>query len=65
MMYWLGGKLGKDEHVHHINGDKSDASKSNLTILTASQHLSGHNKGKSLTQSHRDKIAEAGRKEKG
>ncbi|MFT4528657.1 HNH endonuclease [Staphylococcus haemolyticus] len=65
MMYWLGRKLGKDEHVHHINGDKSDASKSNLTILTASQHLSGHNKGKSLTQSHRDKIAEAGRKRKG
>lgn len=65
MMYWLGRKLETTEHVHHINGDKSDASKSNLTILTASQHLSNHNKGKSLAQSHRDKIAKANCKRQG
>ncbi|OFM57862.1 hypothetical protein HMPREF2677_01585 [Staphylococcus sp. HMSC059G05] len=65
MMYWLDRKLERNEHVHHINGDKLDASKSNLAVLKANQHLSDHNKGKSFTQSHRNKIAKANRKRKG
>lgn len=65
MMYWLDRKLERNEHVHHINGDKLDASKSNLTILIANQHLSNHNKGKTFTEVHRSKIAKANQKRKG
>ncbi|MGX0516618.1 YopX family protein [Staphylococcus hominis] len=53
------------EGDNHINGDKLDASKSNLTVLKANQHLSDHNKGKSLTKSHRSKIAKANHKRNG
>lgn len=65
MMYWLDRKLERNEHVHHINGDKLDASKSNLTILIANQHLSNHNKGKTFTEVHRSKIAKVNQKRKG
>jgi len=34
----LGRKLSKDEIVHHIDGDKRNNKKSNLRILTRSEH---------------------------
>jgi hypothetical protein len=35
-------KLSKNEHVHHINGDKGDNSLSNLIVLTQSEHFTLH-----------------------
>mgnify|MGYP000891849489 FL=1 len=35
-------RLGPKEHVHHIDGDKTNNSASNLTVMTASDHARLH-----------------------
>jgi hypothetical protein len=42
-------KLAKDEHVHHINGNKTDNRPENLEILTASEHHRLHGKNRKPT----------------
>lgn len=47
----LGRKLAKDEHVHHINGNKQDNRLENLVVLNASEHHKLHpTKGYGLTK---------------
>lgn len=65
MQYWLGIKLPFHATVHHINENKLDSRKSNLSVMINSAHNSKHNKGKSLSESTRKKIAEANKKRKG
>ena len=38
----LGRKLLRDEHVHHIDGNKRNNTPSNLQVLTSAEHLRLH-----------------------
>ena len=40
----LGRKLGDDEHVHHIDGNKSNNDIKNLQLMSKSEHQSFHAK---------------------
>jgi len=46
MEEYLGRKLGDDEVVHHINGDKHDNDISNLQVMTRSEHARLHQTGR-------------------
>lgn len=65
MSYKLNRKLSYDEHVHHINGNKLDARLENLCILNNSTHMSKHNKNKTITLEHKEKIRMANKKRRG
>jgi hypothetical protein len=38
----LGRRLGRDEHVHHLNGDPTDDRIENLAIVSPSEHAQIH-----------------------
>ena len=65
MMYWLRCKLPSEYFVHHIDENKLNALKENLSVVLSSTHQSKHNKGKTLTRSHREKISIQNHKRKG
>ncbi|WP_413485557.1 hypothetical protein [Brochothrix thermosphacta] len=65
MQYWLGIKLPFNASVHHLNENKLDARKENLSIFINSAHNSNHNKGKVLDKEHKRKISEANKNRKG
>jgi transposase-like protein len=44
MEEFLGRKLGKNEHVHHLNGNKLDNRIENLSIYTPDKHSKLHSK---------------------
>lgn len=42
MEVYLGRVLDKDEHIHHLNGDKTDNRIENLKIMSNKEHLELH-----------------------
>ena len=65
MMYKLQSDIDANYYVHHIDGNKLNATINNLELIDSKKHQSYHNKGKNLTKEHRKKISEANRKRKG
>lgn len=56
MMYWLKSKIPSEFSVHHINGNRLDARKENLSVILNSTHASKHNKGKNVTDNVRNRM---------
>lgn len=64
-MYCAGNILPSDIFVHHLDGNKLNAEKSNLQLIAMGQHQSNHNAGKILSDKHKAKIAVANSRRKG
>src|SRR6185295_6832920 len=59
----IGRLLLKNEHVHHINGNRADNRLENLILLTSSEHGNLHNpKGKPVSDIARQRMSEAAKK---
>lgn len=56
MSYWLNTELPTYFYVHHINENKLDARKENLTIVFMTTHQSEHNKGKIISEKQKEAI---------
>ena len=55
MMYWNNDKkLSQKIYVHHIDENKLNASKNNLTFMDVISHQSKHNKGKTTTEKQKE-----------
>ena len=65
MLYWNKGNIPIHKQVHHKNGNKLDARRSNLILVDAGKHQSMHNKGMDLSQATRDAIIKSNHLRKG
>ena len=65
MMYWLDSKIPTEFSVHHIDENRLNASKNNLSIVLNSVHNSNHNKGEKITPKMRDRLLEMNHARKG
>ena len=65
MSYWLNTKLPRNFYVHHINENKLDARKENLSVIFGTTHQSRHNIEKKINDSQKEKIIISNHKRKG
>lgn len=66
MMYWNNNKsLDKEIYVHHIDGNKLNALRNNLTVMINIEHQRMHNIGKINTERQRLATINSNHKRKG
>lgn len=65
MQYWLKTRIPFEYSVHHLNENKLDARKENLSLILNKAHNRKHNKGRIFSESHRRKISMANHSRKG
>ena len=66
MMYWNDNKsLDKEIYVHHIDGNKLNALRDNLTVMINTEHQRMHNIGKINTEGQRLATINSNHKRKG
>lgn len=64
MMYWLNTIIPREFSVHHVNGNKLDSRKENLSVVLGTTHTSKHNKGKQVSENVRNRLIEFNHKRK-
>lgn len=64
-LYLFRDRLAEGMVIHHKDHDRLNASPDNLQLMSNVVHAAHHNKGKTLTDEHKAKIASANRKRKG
>ncbi len=65
MMYWLNADLPSNYFVHHIDGNRLNSSKENLSIVFSSTHQKFHNQGKVISDAQKQRIIEFNHSQKG
>lgn len=65
MMYLKEGKLSKADHVHHLDKNQLNSLITNLKVVNAGEHISGHLKGVKKSKEFKRKISEANKHRKG
>lgn len=65
MMYWLGTKIPHGYSVHHLNENKFDARKENLSVLPTVYHNGMHNSGKIPSKAARNALRRYNHSKKG
>ena len=65
MQYWLKTRIPFEYSVHHLNENKLDARKENLSLILNKAHNRKHNKGRIFSEAHRRKISVANHSRKG
>lgn len=65
MMYWIGTNLPSEYYVHHIDNNKLNAQKKNLSLVLSSFHQSYHNKGKTISDKQKAAIVAFNHSQKG
>lgn len=56
MSYWLNTRIPTEFSVYHIDEDRLNAAKENLSVILNSTHNSKHNKGKTVTPKMLERI---------
>lgn len=58
MMYWLKADIPTEFSVHHIDENRLNATKENLSLMLNSSHNSSHNKGRKVTDKMMERLIE-------
>lgn len=65
MMYWLKCVIPSEFYVHHIDENKLNATKENLSVVLGKTHQHYHNKGKHISNYQKKRIRESNHMRKG
>lgn len=58
---YINNGVPSDCYVHHKNGNKLDATTDNLEAVNIKEHQSMHNRGKTISEEHKESIRKSNR----